>query len=191
MASASTDAAQAPASARDPGRREPAALRSSASASPGTETGAPLGSRLEITAGTDGMLVMSETSRKVSFFTEGRYRLTRLFQLGGSLAYRYQGANDTSGTAFQALMGPTINPLATTTLGSAFFISPMFGITTGQTRFGRVVVSSNTQLTGSLHAGKRFELGANVSYAPTLGVVKEWDFNPHLVVQPIAVSVFF
>jgi hypothetical protein len=152
-----------------------------------------LPSRLELTAGTDGLVTLSDASNQISLFAEGRYRLNRYLQIGGSLAYRYQGGDETSASAFQALVGPTFNFGwgESRSLGNAFFVSTQAGVTTGQTKFGDVVVGSNTQATFAMHAGKRFQLGQSVSYAPSVGVVKQWSFGPSFVVQPIALSVFF
>lgn len=151
-----------------------------------------LPNRLELTAGTDGLVVLSDVSKQVSLFGEARYRVSRMLQLGGSIAYRFQVGNETSDTAFQLMMGPTFNFGAKSmSLGDAFFVSPQVGVTTGQTKFGQVVVNANTQATVGLHVGKRFQIGESISYAPSVGMVKQWSFGPSFVVQPIALSVFF
>ena len=151
-----------------------------------------LPNRLELTAGTDGLVVLSDVSKQMSLFGEARYRFNRMLPLGGSIAYRFQVGNETSDTAFQLMVGPTFNfGTKSLSLGDAFFISPQIGITTGQTKFGEVVVNSNTQATLGLHVGKRFQIGESISYAPSIGVVKQWSFGPSFVVQPIALSLFF
>jgi hypothetical protein len=194
-----TRLAKAEVHSKAPADRE---LASSAGANSDVELGAvlplipaqdaPLKNRLELTAGTDGMLVLSDASKQISLFAEARYRLTRVLQLGGTLAYRHQVGGETSDSAFQALIGPTFNFGARSeSLGNAFFISPQVGLTTGQTSFNDVTVNSNSQATLALHIGKRFELGKNISYAPSIGMVKEWSFSPSFVIQPIALSVFF
>ena len=120
--------------------------------------------------------------------------MSELLQLGGSVAYRYQSANSASDSAFQGLAGPTFN----FSLGdgqdgirSAFFISPMIGITTGETTFNSVLINQAAQFTMALSVGKRFTLTQCFSFAPAVGVVKELNFDPNFTVQPIAFSMFF
>ena len=151
----------------------------------------PLGSRLEVTAGTNGLFSFSDVSKQISVFVESRYRLTQVLQLGASFAYRYQSVSGVSDTALQGLFGVTINFPLDSGIQNAFFVSPLVGVTTGQTTFGNVMVSSNTQFTTALHLGKRFALGENVAYAPSIGVVKELSFSPSFTIQPISISVFF
>jgi hypothetical protein len=162
----------------------------------------PLGDRLEISAGTDGLFAFSSTSTQVSMFAEARYRLSSPLQLGVSLTYRYQEMAGVTSTAFQGLVGPVFN-FGLFGIGSAragvddggiensFFFSPKAGLSTGQTRFNEVVVGSSTEPTFSLNAGKRFAINHWVAYVPSVGVVKELHFSPNFTVQPLSLSVFF
>jgi hypothetical protein len=171
----------------DPGSGSPA------SGIPGGLKSLPLGDSLEITAGTNGLFSLSDVSTQISLFAEARYRFTSFIQLGASLAYRYQSTNGVSDSAFQGLVGPTINLGLGEEGGlqSAFFISVLAGMTTGQSSFGSVVVSSSTELTGALSFGKRFALSKSVAFAPSVGVVKELNFDPNFTIQPVAFSIFF
>jgi hypothetical protein len=93
----------------------------------------------------------------------------------------------------QGLVGPTIN-LGLGEHGelqNAYFISVLVGVTTGQSTFGSVVVNSSTELTGAISVGKRFALSKHVAFAPSVGVVKELNFDPSFTFQPIAFSIFF
>jgi hypothetical protein len=152
-----------------------------------------LPSRLELTAGTDGLIQLSDVRKQVSLFAQARYRISGLIQLGGSMAYRSQSTNDTSDAAFQLLLGPTFNFPVNEAKGleNAFFVSPRLGLTTGKTMFGDIVVKANTQFTMALDLGKRFRLADGIAYAPSIGVVKERDFSASLVIQPISLSIFF
>jgi hypothetical protein len=159
----------------------------------GAQKTLPLGNSFEITAGTNGLFSLSDVSTQVSLFAEARYRFTSLVQLGGSFAYRYQSSNSVSDSAFQGLVGPTLN-LGLGEEGSiqnAYFISALAGITTGQSSFGNVVVNSNTEPTVALSIGKRFEITKQIAYAPSVGVVKELYFDPNFTIQPISFSIFF
>jgi len=153
----------------------------------------PLGSSIEITAGTNGLFSLSDVSSQISLFAEVRYRLTPRLQLGGSFAYRYQSANSVSDSALQGLVGPTLNLGLTEEGGlqSAYFVSVLAGVTTGQTTFGNVVQSSATQFTVAASVGKRFAITNQIAYAPSIGVVKEFSFDPNFTIQPISFSIFF
>lgn len=160
----------------------------------------PLGDALEVNVGSSGLFSFSEVSTQVSLFAEGRYRLTSLLQLGVSLAYRYQATENVSSSAFQGLVGPVFN-FALGKFGRAgdggegiensFFISPKVGLTSGQTKFGEIVVGSSSEPTFAITAGKRFALSSSVAYAPSVGVVKEMHFGPNFTIQPLSLSVFF
>lgn len=176
---------------------EGAASSGNVGAGAGSGTGGaktlPLGNSLEITAGTNGLFSLSDVSTQISLFAEARYRFSSFIQLGGSFAYRYQSTGGVSDSAFQGLVGPTIN-LGLGEEGelqSAYFISLLAGITTGQSSFGSVVVNSSTQPTCALSVGKRFAISKQIAFAPSIGVVKELGFDPNFTIQPVAFSIFF
>jgi len=147
--------------------------------------------RWELLAGTDGLAVFAEGSQQFNLFGRARYELNQLLQLGGSVAYHFQSVDVVSDTGLQVLMGPTFN-FAGGEAGSAdaFFATPQAGLTAGRTVFGQVVQGANTQATLGLELGKRFRLSRSLSYSPSIGLVKEWDFGPKFLVQPLSVSFF-
>jgi len=115
------------------------------------------------------------------------------YSWGGVANYVYQNASSASASSFQLLAGPTLNFSmgAGGEIESAIFLSALAGITTGSANFNGVLGSANTQFTIEARIGKRFRLGQNVSYAPSVGVSKETDFSPSFVLEALAVSVFF
>jgi hypothetical protein len=177
-----------------------AEVKSPAQAEQGALPALPLGDALEVSVGSNGLFSFSDVSTQISLFAEGRYRLTSLLQVGLSLTYRYQSTESVSSSAFQGLAGPVFNfALGSVGRGSngkdgienSFFVSPKVGLTSGQTKFGTVVVGSSSEPTFALTLGKRFALSESVAYAPSIGVIKELHFSPNFTIQPLALSVFF
>lgn len=155
----------------------------------------PLSSRLEVTAGADGLFNFGDVAKQIAIFAEARYRMTRFLQLGGSLAIRYQGNNlNASEVAAQLLLGPTFNFGGSDedeSIRNSFFVSPKVGVTVSRSSLNGEVVSSGADLTAALSVGKRFALGNKVAYVPSVGVVEQFGSGLGFVVQPIAISVFF
>ncbi len=151
----------------------------------------------ELTAGTDGLVTLSNSSQQVSLFAEGRWRVAQLMQVGGSVAMRLQSSDSATTTAFQGFVGPTFNFVFDSdipenqALQESFFLSPHLGFTTARSSFSSAVVAANTVFTVSLRAGKRFNLAFNIAYAPSMGIVKQWSFDPRFVIEPLAFSLFF
>lgn len=169
-------------------------LETPPAADPGPVAQTPsLGSRLEVTAGADGLFNFGDVPRQLAVFGEARYRLTKMLQFGASLAIRYQGDNQgSSDVAAQLLIGPTFNFGGDDdSVKNAFFVSPKVGVSVDRTTIDGSLLSMTSGFTASLSAGKRFALGKNVSYAPSLGVVKEVGSATGFVIQPIAISIFF
>lgn len=148
---------------------------------------------IEILAGSQGLVSISSPSTQATASLGARYRLTERWQAGGVASFRYQSTSSASSTGFQALVGPTFNLGLGEAgeLSGAWFFSALAGLTTGNTLFNGVVVAAGTEFTAAARAGKRFELTPAVSYAPSVGVVKEARFDASFVLEPIAVSVFF
>lgn len=160
----------------------------------------PLGDKLEVNVGSNGLFSFSDVATQVSLFAEGRYRIYSLLQLGMSLTYRYQSADGVSSTAFQGLVGPVLNFKLGTVgradnggdgIENAFFASPKLGLTSARVKFGEVSSRSSSELTFSLTLGKRFALSRSIAFAPSIGVVKELNFSPNFTIQPLSLSVFF
>ena len=150
---------------------------------------------IEITAGTDGLVVLSSAAKRVSLFGEVRYGLFKpWFQVGGVVATRYSGGTATEESGLQLLIGPTLNWLGQEDgdprLSNAAFVTATAGVTTARTAFSGIVVNANTQFTVSLMAGKRFALADNISFSPSAGLLKQWDFSPSFVIQVVAFSLF-
>lgn len=172
-----------------PPAADPGAVAATASLGPGS-----LPSRLEVTAGADGLFNFGDVAKQIAVFGEARYRVTRLLQLGGSFAVRYQGDNlGSSEAAAQLLIGPTFNFGGgdDESIHNAFFVSPKVGMTVTRTTINNTLVSTGAGFTAAVSAGKRFALGNNVAYAPSIGVVKQFGSSLGFVIQPIAVSIFF
>jgi hypothetical protein len=182
------------------GAAEAAERPAQPSSGEGALSALPLGDRLEVSAGTNGLFVFSGVSSQISLFAEGRYRFNSFLQMGVSLSYRYQSDGTISDSAFQGLVGPVFNfaigQFGRSSSGdggieNAFFVSPKVGATAGRTKFGEVVQRSGTEATVALSIGKRFALSPSVAYAPSVGVVKVFNYLPNFTFQPLSLSVFF
>ncbi len=151
----------------------------------------PLPSALELTAGTDRLIGLSEVTHQLSFFAEARYRLSQRIQLGLSAALRAQGGDRAQELALQPLIGPTFNFGGGADLGNSFYFSPKAGLTASRKTIDDQQVESATQPTVSATLGKRFAISDSVALTPSVGVIKRAASDPAYSIQPIGLSVFF
>lgn len=124
-----------------------------------------------------------------SFFITGGYNYTlpqlTWLQVGGSLGLSALP----NVTSFQVAVGPTVNFPFDWDLRNSFFVDGYLGIYYASVGAGTISASSTNFLFG-FDVGKRFRLLDNVTYRPSVGIVKDTG-NVQIVLNFISFSVVF